>query len=208
MQLNNISTQATLLAGSSIAFLGGEALETVDDFETAVAEFSAAADLKVHDTSLHETYLAAHKSAKEALQARDKARRDAQAKLDDGKRQTEKEKFEYLWARKSRGAGRSNVQEDPVAAVLSFQRRSLELKTNFLRSHLVTPLGISEDTFDRTEAQKRQALHAHILWWAKRRKLPNGYVRMPPVPTPEPGGEEVPQARPRPPEKDRKEDHP
>jgi hypothetical protein len=29
--LNNISTQATLLAGSSIAFLGGEALETVDD---------------------------------------------------------------------------------------------------------------------------------------------------------------------------------
>lgn len=32
--LNNISTQATLLAGSSITFLGGEALETVDDFET------------------------------------------------------------------------------------------------------------------------------------------------------------------------------
>ena len=32
--LNNISTQATLLAGSSIAFLGGEALETVDDHET------------------------------------------------------------------------------------------------------------------------------------------------------------------------------
>ena len=31
--LNNISTQATLLAGSSIAFLGGEALETVDDHE-------------------------------------------------------------------------------------------------------------------------------------------------------------------------------
>jgi len=32
--LNNISTQATLLAGSSIAFLGGEALETVDDYES------------------------------------------------------------------------------------------------------------------------------------------------------------------------------
>jgi hypothetical protein len=31
--LNNISTQATLLAGSSIAFLSGEALETVDDEE-------------------------------------------------------------------------------------------------------------------------------------------------------------------------------
>ena len=32
--LNNISTQATLLAGSSIAFLSGEALETVDDHES------------------------------------------------------------------------------------------------------------------------------------------------------------------------------
>ena len=32
--LNNVATQATLLAGSSIAFLGGEALETVDDHDT------------------------------------------------------------------------------------------------------------------------------------------------------------------------------
>ena len=32
--LNNVGTQATLLAGSSIGFLGGEALETVDDYET------------------------------------------------------------------------------------------------------------------------------------------------------------------------------
>ena len=31
--LNNVGTQATLLAGSSIGFLGGEALETVDDSE-------------------------------------------------------------------------------------------------------------------------------------------------------------------------------
>ena len=34
--LNNVATQATLLAGSSIGFLGGEALETVDDYEAVV----------------------------------------------------------------------------------------------------------------------------------------------------------------------------
>jgi hypothetical protein len=34
--LNNMMTQATLLAGSSITFLGGEALETVDDYETTL----------------------------------------------------------------------------------------------------------------------------------------------------------------------------
>lgn len=32
--LNNISTQGALLAGSSISFLGGESLETIDDHET------------------------------------------------------------------------------------------------------------------------------------------------------------------------------
>jgi len=32
--LNNISTQATLLAGSALAFLGGESLETVDEYTT------------------------------------------------------------------------------------------------------------------------------------------------------------------------------
>lgn len=32
--LNNIGTQATLLAAASIGFLGGESLETVDDYET------------------------------------------------------------------------------------------------------------------------------------------------------------------------------
>jgi hypothetical protein len=104
------------------------------------------------------------------------------------------------------------VQKDPTAAVLSYQRRSLELKTNFLRANRVTPLGIFEDTFDRTEAQNRGALHAHILWWARRRRLPAGYSRMPPVPAPEPdeGDEEpgTPPTRPRPEEKDRKEDHP
>ena len=38
--LNNVGTQATLLASASIAFLGGEALETVDEFETIFHRFT------------------------------------------------------------------------------------------------------------------------------------------------------------------------
>ena len=129
-----------------------------------------------------------------------------------GAQPTEAEKYEYLLARKTRGAAQPLLQKDPLAGVISFQRRNMELKTNFLRAHRVTPLGISTDTFDRTEAQNRGALHAHILWWAKRRRLPPGYTRMPPVPAPdadaaaaaEPGN---PPPRPRPAEQQRKEDH-
>ena len=126
---------------------------------------------------------------------------------------TAEERYEYLMARKPPGGGgASAVQKDPAAGVLSFQRRNYELKANFHRANRVTPLGISEDTFDRTEAQMRGALHAHILWWAKRRRLPPGYTRMPPVPAPdadaaaaaEPGN---PPPRPRPAEQQRKEDH-
>ena len=127
---------------------------------------------------------------------------------------TAEERYEYLMARKPQGGGTSFVQKDPAAGVLSFQRRNYELKTNFLRANRVTPLGISEDTFDRTEAQNRGALHSHILWWARRRRLPPGYTRMPPIP--EETEEEVaaaelgqaPPPRPRPAEADRKEDHP
>ena len=87
-----------------------------------------------------------------------------------------------------------------------------------MRLNNQTPLGEAKDYFDRTEAQKRQALHARILWWAKRRKLPTGYVRMPSVPAPtdaEAEGEtteaQAPgtaRSRPRPAPEDRKEDHP
>jgi hypothetical protein len=128
---------------------------------------------------------------------------------------TDHEMFEYLITRKNAAGRRPQVQEDPTAAVLSFQARNLGVKTNFLRANQVTPLGISKDNFDRTEAQKRNALHSHNLWFAKRRKLPAGYIRMPPVPAPAPeegeeGEEEpgAPPARPRPAEEDRKEDHP
>ena len=87
-------------------------------------------------------------------------------------RPTEREKFEYLLARKERGAGTGAVQQDPAAGVLSFQRRNADMKANFLRAYRVTPLGVAEDTFDRTEAQKRWALHGHLHRREKPPKAP------------------------------------
>ena len=75
---------------------------------------------------------------------------------------TDAEKYAHLLGRKDRHGGKPVVQKDPTAAVLRFQRRNLELKASFLRAYQATPIGISEDTFDRTEAQNRGALHAHI----------------------------------------------
>lgn len=99
---------------------------------------------------------------------------------------TAREKYEYLLSRKEVRAPRTHVERYPTAAVLSFQRRTLEVKANFLRANRVTPLGITKDTFDRTEAQKRNALHSHIVWWPKRRKLPDGYIRKATVPVQDP----------------------
>ena len=97
----------------------------------------------------------------------------------------EAEKFEYLLTRWAPGSTRAKVQDDATAAVLSFQMRTHALKQNFLRRHQRTPLGVATDYWDRTEAQTRQALHAHILWWAKRRKLAvdGSYVPQSAIPT-------------------------
>ena len=54
---------------------------------------------------------------------------------------------------------------------LSYQRRTHALKSEFLVRHRETPLGVTIATWDRTEAQTREALHGHILNWNKRRKL-------------------------------------
>ena len=40
--------------------------------------------------------------------------------------------------------------------------------------HRPSPLGIVTDDWDRTEAQTRQALHSHIVWWSKRRRIDPG----------------------------------
>ena len=128
--------------------------------------------------------------------------------------------FEYLLSRKTPGRSYPNVQKDPMAAVLSFQRRNTALKDQFLRQGVVTPAGLTTDTWDRTEAQKRFAPHSHILAWFRRRLLPPSYVRNPTVPLPKaaendatspgastPASKAPTGPRPRVPPADRKEDH-
>ena len=84
---------------------------------------------------------------------------------------TEREKVEYLLKRRRPRVKRARVTDDATAAVLSFQRRTHALKDKFLVQYRRTPLGIISDYWDRTEAQQRGALHSHILFWTKRRKL-------------------------------------
>ena len=55
--------------------------------------------------------------------------------------------------------------------VLSYQRRVHATKTSFLKRNVMTPLGIVKDWWDRTEAQARASLHAHILVQRGRKQL-------------------------------------
>ena len=63
-----------------------------------------------------------------------------------------------------------------------FQRRVQSIKQEFLRRSASTPLGIPQDYWDRTEAQQRGALHAHILVWLRKRKPHDDWQALPPVP--------------------------
>ena len=84
---------------------------------------------------------------------------------------TEEEKLEYLLTRVRKDKTRPNFENYPLEHVLSFQRRVLETKRQFMARGRRTPLGILRDWWDRTEAQKRAALHAHILAWHQPREL-------------------------------------
>ena len=84
---------------------------------------------------------------------------------------TPEEKFAYLLTRRAPSDRRPNIQEDATAAVLSYQRRLLSVKQNFLVRHKRTPLGVTVAYWDRIEAQTRQALHGHVLTWSKRRMI-------------------------------------
>ena len=83
---------------------------------------------------------------------------------------------EYLMTRKKRGDARPDFENHSVEHVLSFQRRVHALKTKFLRRGKKTPIGRLRDFWDRTEAQLRAALHAHILTWFWRRQTPPDFV--------------------------------
>ena len=95
---------------------------------------------------------------------------------------TQEAKFAYFLTRRAPSDRRPNIQEDNAAAVLSYQRRRLSVKQNFLVRHKRTPLGVNVANWDRTEAQTRQALHGHVLTWSKRRKISaTEYCPRPPV---------------------------
>ena len=91
---------------------------------------------------------------------------------------TEEEMVEHLFVhRRAQHERKSNITKDATAAVLSFQRRTHAIKSSFLRQHHRGPLGTVTDYWDRTEAQTRHALHSHIPFWTKRRKLQHPAVR-------------------------------
>jgi len=73
--------------------------------------------------------------------------------------------------------------------VLSYQRRIAAFKLHFLKRIEKTPLGILRDWWDRTEAQNRAALHAHILIWLELRAKKDGYKPLAPIPRTVPGME-------------------
>eukprot|EP00973_Karenia_brevis_P001467 199097-Karenia_brevis.AAC.1 len=78
---------------------------------------------------------------------------------------TQEELVEYLLTRKRRDQERPAFENHSLEHVLSFQRRVNAIKTNFMKRAERTPLGRLRDWWDRTEAQMRAALHAHILCW-------------------------------------------
>ena len=110
---------------------------------------------------------------------------------------TRAEMVEYLvgaWDKD--GPGRPDPEHYAYEYVLSFQRRVHAAKQHFMQRNKATPRGILEDWWDRTEAQARGALHAHILeWWRKRCRAEfPGYQPIAPVPRAVPGDE--PKQRP------------
>ena len=100
---------------------------------------------------------------------------------------TTDEMIEYLLARKRRDQERPPYEHYSLEHVLSFQRRVKALKDQFFKRGESTPLGKVQDYWDRTEAQMRGALHAHILVWFLRRVRNLGRTPIPYIPRTAPG---------------------
>ena len=61
---------------------------------------------------------------------------------------TSEEKFAFLLTMRTPSDRRPNIQEDATAAVLSYKRRMLSVKQNFLVRHKRTPLGVTMAYWD------------------------------------------------------------
>ena len=85
---------------------------------------------------------------------------------------TEVEQIEYLLSSHSADRKRCDFENYALEHVLSFQRRVAGTKQEFMVRGKRTPLGITKDYWDRTEAQMRGVPHAHILSHYEPRELP------------------------------------
>ena len=74
-------------------------------------------------------------------------------------------------ARKDVSTKRPEWEHHAYEHVLSYQRRIQSVKEYFLRRNRKSPLGILKEYIDRTEAQMRGSLHAHIVCWFRKMKL-------------------------------------
>ena len=97
-------------------------------------------------------------------------------------RSTQEERIEFLLTRVKKSDCKVAFADHALEHTLSFQRRVQSIKLEFLRRGVSTPLGIPQDYWDRTEAQQRGALHAHILVWLRKRKSHPHWQALPPVP--------------------------
>ena len=95
---------------------------------------------------------------------------------------TQEERIEFLLTRVKKSDCKVAFSDHALEHTLSFQRRVQSIKLEFLRRGVCTPLGIPQDYWDRTEAQQRGALHAHILVWLRKRKQHDHWQALPPVP--------------------------
>ena len=84
---------------------------------------------------------------------------------------TPDERLEYLLSTKPAQKERPHFEAHALEHVLSFQRRVHAVKAQFFKRGVKTPLGRLHEWWDRTEAQMRAALHAHILCWFRPRDL-------------------------------------
>jgi len=82
---------------------------------------------------------------------------------------TEDEMLECYLGIKPANSNRPDAEHYALEHVLSYQRRVKAVKDEFMPRHKRGPLGWIADWWDRTEAQVRAALHAHILVWFRRR---------------------------------------
>lgn len=89
----------------------------------------------------------------------------------------EEEFIEYLLMRKTRVKQRPAVEHYSLEHVLSYQRRVKAAKEWFMDRNARAPQRRVRDWWDRTEAQMRASLHAHILLWFKLRADPKDLER-------------------------------